>query len=549
MLTTGNIIAKSLVANGVDRIFCVPGESYLGLLDAIYDEKSIDLVVCQHEASAGFMALADSRLTGRVGVECVSRGPGASHAAIAVHSAEQESLPFLLFIGQVPLRDIRRDAFQEIDYSKMFGSIAKWVAEVIDPDQIGEILLRAFQMAITERPGPVVVSVPEDILSAPSFGNIVKPQAKPRAIPNPADIVRTRHLLAASERPLIIAGSNLGQPGGREALMEFATKWNLPVAVSFRHQDLFPNNHRLFAGALGYSPKSQLELLSKSDLILVIGDHLSHVTTNGYTFPPNVNQNYRIIHVYPDQSIIGIHSFTELAISCDAISFIHALGEFEPGLPLSSPHRERWVEELRNMQTVLANPEVKEVKDGVPFELVIKHVGMNLAENAIITVDAGKFGLPIYQMIPFKAPQRLLGPISGSMGFGIPAAISASIRFPKCPVICFVGDGGFLMTGNALSVAIERRLPLKIILSENRMYGTVRAMQERQYPGRAIGTHFCNPDFELIGRAFGFEVTHIKAVEQLDLLKSALRSNGPQLVIVESSVEAILPKVGLMSKN
>ncbi|SEC03383.1 acetolactate synthase-1/2/3 large subunit [Rhizobiales bacterium GAS188] len=540
MATAGEIIVDSLVANGIDRVFCVPGESYLGLLDALYGRGDIDTVVCRHESGAGFMALADARLTGRPGIACVSRGPGASNAAIAVHTAEQDSVPFVLIIGQVPVRDLRRNSFQEIDYGKMFGSIAKWVAEVTDPDRVGETILRAIQVATTGHPGPVVIAVPEDVLTAASRSEVVRPQSKPRAAPHPDDVASLRQLLAHAERPLVIAGGNLDRPGGREALADFLTSWHVPTAVSFRNQDLFPNDHRLYVGDLGLAnPEAQMAVYRDSDLVLVLGARLSDITTQGYTFPRLVRPQMQLVHVYPDQSMIGTHFAADLAIACDAATLITALGKPELAPP---EHRDGWIDRLKAEQRRIATPRVVAADDGVPFESIVDHVGRNLADNAIVTLDAGSFAAPAYRVIPFKPPQRLLAPISGAMGFGVPAAVAAALRIPGAPVVCFVGDGGFLMTGNELAVAIERKLPIKVILSENHIYGSIRIHQEREYPGRTIGTSFANPDFALIAKAFGFEVTRIDELAQLDRLTAALAAPGPQFILVHTSVAAILPK-------
>lgn len=536
MPTTGEVIVESFVAHGIDRIFCVPGESYLGLLDALHGRANPKVVVTRHEAGAGFMAIADARLTGRPAVACVSRGPGSCNAAIAVHAAEQDSVPFVLLIGQVPVRDLRRDAFQEIDYGRMFGSIAKYVTEVSDPDRIGEELTRAIQASTTGRPGPVVIVLPEDILSRPSSAPVSRPQAPVRAAPLGEDVARLRELLGAAKRPLVVAGAEFNQPGGREALLRFLEGWDLPCAVAFRNQDLLPNDHRLYVGALGYSAASQLALLRQSDCVLVLGDHLSHVTSNGHAFPPA--ENGVLIHACRDPACIGVRVPADLAIAADGPAVLALLDQ---GDPPACPPRTEWIGRLRTEQARQAVPRIPEVEDGVPFEAVIDLVGRNLAPDAIVTVDAGNFGLPVYRLIPFRPPQRLLGPISGAMGYGVPAAVAAALRHPGRPVTCFVGDGGFLMTGNELSAALERGLPLKVIVADNGIYGTIRVNQEREFPGRVVATSFANPDLELIGRAFGFTVTRIGTPAELAKLPPVLAAEGPQMIIVRSSIQAILP--------
>jgi acetolactate synthase I/II/III large subunit len=537
--TVGKVIVDSLVANGIDRVFCVPGESYLGLLDALHGRADIDTVVCRHESGAGFMALADARITGRPGVALVSRGPGASNAAIAVHTAEQDSVPFILIVGQVAVRDVRRDSFQEIDYGHMFGKIAKWVAEVTDPERIGETMLRALQVATSGQPGPVVIVVPEDVLTAMTTCKVVLPQAKVRAAPHAEDIAKLRHLLAAAKQPLAIAGANLDSKSGRAALAAFLAAWNMPTVVTFRNQDLFDNASPLYAGDMGLSnPDAQMAVFRDADLLLVLGARLSDITTQGYTFPQLVRPQMKLVHVYPDHQLIGTQFAADVGIACDAVTLIEAMGRPDK----AAPQRETWIGRLKAEQRKIATPRTFKVDDGVPFETVVDHVGRHMAANAILTLDAGTFAAPAYRIIPFKPPQRLLAPIAGSMGFGVPAAVAACLRQPDVPVICMVGDGGFLMTGNELATAIERQLPLKVILAENGSYGSIRYHQERDYPGRVSGTSFANPDFELIGRAFWFTVTRIDVVAHLPRLTAALAAPGPQFILVRTSLQAILPK-------
>jgi acetolactate synthase-1/2/3 large subunit len=541
MTTAGRVLVEALAANGIDRAFCVPGESYLGLLDALYAHPAIDTVVCRHEAGAGFMALADARLSGRPGVALVSRGPGAGNAAIAVHTAEQDAVPFLLIVGQVPAKDLRRGAFQEIDYARMYGSIAKWTAEVTDPERMGETVRRAVEIALSGLPGPVVIAAPEDVLTAaaamPSRGALRAAAVAPAA-PKPADIAALRRLLTAAERPLLLAGNALQRPGGREALRAFAEAWRLPAVVSFRRQDLFPNAHPLYGGDMGLAnPEAQMAVLRRADLLLVLGARLSDITTQGYSFPEEKRAGMALAHVHPDPAVLESRFAPELKIACDPVAAIQALGEPAP-VP---PRHEGWIARVAAERARIAELRRFAVDDGVPFELVVERVGRHLPADAIVTVDAGMFGAPVYRVVPFAPPQRLLAPISGAMGFGVPAAVAAGLRHPGRPVVCFVGDGGFLMTGNELAVAKQRGLPLKVVLSENGMYASIRIQQEREFPGRVVGTGFANPDFALIGRAYGFAVSHLKDEADLDKLPQILSAPGPQFVVVETSVKAVLP--------
>lgn len=539
MPTAGQLITESLIANDVDRVFCVPGESYLGLFDALYQcRDSIDTVVCRHEAGAGFMALADARLTGVPGVACVSRGPGASNAAIAVHTAQQDGVPFLLFVGDVPASNIRRDSFQEIDYRQMYGSIAKWTAQVSDPGRMGETILRAIQVATTGVPGPVVISVSEDVLKARCDAQIIQRQATVQSVAAPSDIAILEKWLGEASRPLVIAGSALETGAGRNKLLGFAESWELPTVVSFRRQDLFPNEHRLYAGDMGLrNPDEQLEIFREADLLLVLGARLSDITTQRHTFPAHVRPEMRLVHVHRDPAVIGTHFAADLAIACDPAVLIDALTTMPA---ISRDDRQTWIERLGEERRRISQPRPADVNEGVTFEQVVDVVGKALPGDAIVTLDAGVFGAPAYRVIAFTPPQRLLAPISGAMGYSVPAAIASALREPTRPVISFVGDGGFLMTGSELAVALERKLPLKVILSENRSYGSIRLQQEREYPGRSIGTDLTNPDLEMIGRAYGFNVTRINAVRELDKLPGIVKSQGPEFVVVTTSIEEFL---------
>ena len=540
MPTAGQLLTESLKANDIDRIFCVPGESYLGFFDALHRSRSkIDTVVCRHEAGAGFMALADARLTGAPGVACVSRGPGASNAAIAVHTAQQDGVPFLLFVGDVSAGNIRRDSFQEIDYRQMYGSIAKWTAQVSDPNRMAETTLRAIQVATTGVPGPVVISVSEDVLKAECNEQSIQKQARVQSIADPSDVATLEKWLGEAARPLVLAGSGLEAGAGREKLLAFVESWELPTIVSFRRQDLFPNAHRLYAGHMGlHNPDEQMKVLRETDLLLVLGARLSDITTQRHTFPTHVRPEMRLVHVHGDPAVIGTHFAADMAIGCDPSKLIDTLTA-TPVTPRDDRHA--WIERLGTVRRRISQPRFADIENGVAFEQVVDMVGKALPADAIVTLDAGAFGAPAYRVIPFTPPQRLLAPISGAMGFSVPAAVASALREPARPVICFVGDGGFLMTGSELAVALERKLSLKVILSENKSYGSIRAQQEREYPGRTIGTDITNPDLEMIGRAYGFNVTRIDAVHQLDKLPAILESQGPEFVVVTTSIEEILP--------
>jgi len=497
--TAAQLLVAELEAHGVDRVFCVPGESYLAVLDALYG-RPIEVVTCRHESGAGFMAVADAKLTGRPGVCLVSRGPGASNAGIAVHTAQQDAAPLVLFVGQVERKDRGRGAFQEVNYERTFGDMAKLVVEVSDPLRIAEATTHAFHVASTGVPGPVVIVLPEDMLIDPAPAPVLPPRRQPLAAPAPNAVAEAAALLGQAERPLVIAGSRLGAAPARALLRQVAEAWEVSVAVSFRQQDLFDNAHPLFAGHLGYMlPKPQVALYQESDLILAVGTRLGDVTTQGYVIPTAPQPRQKLIHVYDDPRVLGANFATDLAIAADPKHFLAALlREAPPPARRHAPWNERLNRQWRDMATW----KPAAAKDGVVFGNVIAALARRCGEDAAFAIDAGNFSGWLSRYFPFRASQRLLGPISGAMGFGVPAAVAAALRL-KRRIVCLVGDGGMLMTGNELAVAVQHELPLVIIVSNNGSYGTIRLHQEKAFPGRRIATDLANPDFARLGEAFG----------------------------------------------
>ena len=364
------LLVAELVAHGVDRVFCVPGESYLSVLDALYDERRIDVVTCRHESGAGFMAVTDAKLTGRPGIAMVSRGPGATNASIAVHTAQQDATPLVLFIGQVERKDRGKRAFQEVDYVRTFGDMAKYVVEVHDPARLSEAIAHAFRAATTGAPGPAVVVLPEDMLVEEAPNAAQGPQPRLVAEAAPQSIAQAAALLERSERPVLVAGSRLGSSEARAVLSRAADAWGLPVALSFRQQDLFDNEHPLYAGHLGYMlPKDQVALYQESDLVLAVGTRLGDVTTQGYVFPTAPRPKQRLIHVYDDPEVLGAVFATDLAVLAEPVAFLRAFGERATAKPgrFSS-----WAERLHRVPAGMARWEPKEAADGVVFGAVIK---------------------------------------------------------------------------------------------------------------------------------------------------------------------------------
>ncbi|HWI26430.1 MAG TPA: thiamine pyrophosphate-dependent enzyme, partial [Stellaceae bacterium] len=533
--SAAELLVATLESHGVDRVFCVPGESYLAVLDALYG-RPIEVVTCRHESGAGFMAVADAKLTGRPGVCLVSRGPGASNAAIAVHTAQQDAAPLVLFVGQIERRDRGRRAFQEVNYERSFGDMAKLVVEVSDPSQLAEATALAFHAALSGTPGPAVVALPEDMLSEPTNAPVAPARPLPQAKPAPAAVSEAALLLRRAARPLLIAGSRLASPAGRASLLRAAEHWRLPVAVSFRQQDLIDNAHPLFAGHLGYLiPKRQVDAYQASDLVLAVGTRLGDVTTQGYQFPTAPRPRQKLIHVYDDPAVPGSVFAADLALAADPRGFLDALA----AEPATEERAQGWGETLHGLWTEMATWRPVEAEDGIVFGSVIAALARRAGAEAIFTIDAGNFSGWLSRYFPFRASQRLLGPISGAMGFGVPAAVAAALRL-KRRVICLVGDGGMLMTGNELAVAVQHRLPLLIIVSSNGSYGTIRLHQEKTFPGRRIATDLANPNFARLAEAFGATGIRVERTAEIEgALDRALAEPGPALLDVRTSLEHI----------
>ena len=535
--TAAQLLVAELAAHGVDRVFCVPGESYLAVLDALYDEKRIETVTCRHESGAGFMAVADAKLTGRPGVAMVSRGPGATNASIAVHTAQQDAAPMVLFVGQIERKDRGRRAFQEIEYRRMFGDMAKLVVEVSDPARISEATAQAFRAATTGTPGPAVVVLPEDMLLEEVSTGPQGPQRPVVSAPSPGAVREAAALIAKAERPVLVVGGRFSLAEGRQALRRGAEALGIPVLVSFRQQDLFDNEHPLYAGHLGYMlPRQQVATYQESDLVLAVGTRLGDVTTQGYVFPTAPRPRQPLIHVYDDPAVLGSVFTTDLAVLAEPVAFLGALAAEAAGMP---GRHAAWAAHLHRGYTEMARWAPQEATDGVVFGAVIEGLRRRLGPDAVFSNDAGNFSGWLGRYFPFKASQRLLGPVSGAMGFGMPGAVAAAFRL-KRRVISLIGDGGFLMTGNELATAVQYRLPVTAVVANNRSYGTIRLHQEKFYPGRTIATELGNPDFARLAEAFGAKGFRIDRPQDIDAaLDGALAAEGPSLVEVSTSLEHI----------
>ena len=530
----GRILVDQLALHGVELIFGVPGESYLWALDALLDVP-IRFVNARHEAGAANMAEADGKLTGRPGVCFLTRGPGAAHGSIGLHTALQDSTPMVCLIGQVPRRALGREAFQEIDYRAMFAPLTKWVEEVIEPERIPELVGRAFALATSGRPGPVVLSFPEDVLAA----RVAVPDAQPYrpavAAPDPAALARGPARRAPASRPLVIVGGGGWTAAAARAARSFGEASNLPVVCAWRCHDFIDSSSPSYAGHLGLPKDPALSRrVHDADVLLVVGDRLGDVTTAGYTLldPPSPRQ--ALIHVYPDPLEIARVYTPALAVVSGSEAFFAAIE------PLDGARWASHATEARAEYLAWSAPP----QSGSPLDLgvAIAQLAQRLAGEAIVVGDAGNFNSWVSRYLPLHGYRSQVTPESGAMGYGVPAAIAAKLRNPGRPVICFTGDGGFQMCGLELASAAQEGLPIVVIVVSNGMYGTIRAHQERQFPGRVIATRLANPDFALLAEACGAQGEAVDAIEQfLPALERALGAGRPALLELRVDPEAIYP--------
>jgi acetolactate synthase-1/2/3 large subunit len=535
-MRAADVIVKCLEAHGVRRVFVVPGESFLSVLDALHG-SSIDIIVCRHESGAGFMAVAEAKLTGRPAVALVSRGPGATNASIAVHVAEQDAVPLLLLVGQVSREERTRGAFQEVDYRQFFGGMAKAVHELTDGAKAAELFARSFLQATSGTPGPVVLSLPEDAQDDEVEDAIPQPYPRPAVHHAPADAERLQTMLDAAERPLLIAGASFR--GARQAavLQRFAEAQRLPVAVTWKNQDVFDNGSQLYAGHLGFgNPPSHRELLAQADLIVAAGTRLGDIASLNYQLPRAPVPAQPLVHIYPDAKPIGQVFFTDLGIVADPVAMFAALA----GKPrVVSSAREAWCSSLnayirQSQEFASVNP-----TDGVDFGSVTVSIARQ-APDAIVTTDAGNMSSWIHRYWVMTPRNTMLGAIAGAMGFGVPAAVAAAIEQPERTILCFVGDGGILMTGQEIATAVACGAKPKIVLSDNGIYGTIRTHQERHFPGRVSGTSLVNPDFTVWAKSFGIAAFTLALGDDIDAsVRAFLDHDGAALLHVRSSRQAL----------
>jgi acetolactate synthase-1/2/3 large subunit len=508
----GRALVDALKLHGVERVFCVPGESYLEVLDALHDTPEIELIVAKHEGGAANMAEADGKLTGKPGICMVTRGPGATHASIGVHIAQQDSTPMILFIGQIARDQKGREAFQEVDYVATFGDMAKWVVEIDDAGRVPEIMARAFHTAVSGRPGPVVVSLPEDMLVDPCHAPdcAVTPVHAP--VPAPAAVSAVTQALKSAQRPLLLVGGPNWTDADRDALAVFAQRWNLPVACAFRRQDVIDNRNLQYVGhtSLGMSPKLA-EAIRQSDLILAIGTRLGDVVTDGYTLlvPPRIPQ--KLVHVHADVAELGRVYQADIAVHATAGDMLRALNAHDAPAQLVWAD---WTTSARRAHEAFsAAPPLSPQHKGVNMTAVMQHLSATLPDDAILTNGAGNYSVWLHRFYQYRSGRTELAPTCGAMGYGLPAAVAASLRHPNRQVVCVAGDGCFLMYPQELATAAEYGASLIVLVVNNGMYGTIRMHQERHHPGRVSGTRLQGPDYVALARSFG---AYAECVEQTE---------------------------------
>lgn len=533
----GQLLVESLVALGARKGFGVPGESYLAVLDALHDTAGrLDFVLCRNEGGAAFMAAAWGKLTGSPGLCFVTRGPGVTNASIGIHTAMQDSAPMIVFVGQVGTDMRGREAFQEIDYRAVFGTMAKWAVEIDDVNRIPEILARAWVTATTGRPGPVVIALPEDMLtSLTDAAPLTAPSRITEAAPTPDAVVAARAMLESAQRPLILMGGCNWTPEGQAALQGFAEASDIPVLAAFRYQDQFDNHSPVYAGEAGVGmPPHVKSLIGDADVILAVNIRFGEMTTDGYTLLEVPVPAQRLIHVHGSDREIGKIYQPELGIHAGPNAFAAAL----------SPVRGDWAAWRAGGRTGWLNSlDAPAQPSPVDMVAVTKHLREVLPDDAILTNGAGNFTVWPNKFFAYGPKARLLAPQSGAMGYGLPAAIAAKLAHPDRVVVCFAGDGDFQMNCQELGTAMQAGAQPIVLILNNGIYGTIRAHQERNYPARVSGTTLENPDFAALARAYGFHAERVGRTEDFAAAFARALASGTGAVLdLNISPEALTPR-------
>jgi len=511
-MSGGQLVVASLRAHGVEMAFSVAGESYLEVLDALYDAPEIRLITCRQEGGAAFMAEAYGKVTGQPGVLLVTRGPGACNASIGIHTAFQDSTPMVVLVGQVARHQIDREAFQEVDFRKMYAPLAKWVTQIDMTERVPELLNQAFQVATSGRPGPVVVALPEDMLRETAAAAVVGPYRAVRAHPGAQDLAELRRLLAAAERPIVLVGGAGWSDTACADIAAFLQANDLPTCCSFRRQDIVDNRLDVYCGDLGTgAAPSLVARIKAADLVLAIGARIGEITSQSYSLLAIPDPGKTLIHIHAAAEELGRVFRPTLAIQSGMPEIAAALVALEP---VAHPGWAQWRAEARAEYETGLRPSALIDRPALDLGSVMTWLRERLPDDAIVTSDAGNFSGWPNRFLQYRRPGRQLGPTSGAMGYGVPAAVAAKLARPGSIVVGFCGDGGFLMTGQELATSLAEGPGPIILVFNNAMYGTIRMHQERRFPGRISGTNLKNPDFVALARAYGAFAAQVARTEE-----------------------------------
>ncbi|WP_449355811.1 thiamine pyrophosphate-dependent enzyme [Virgibacillus natechei] len=531
-MTAAQAIVACMKKEGSDKTFCVPGESYLPVLDALHNEPSIDVVSTRHEGGAAFMAEGYAKASLKPGIVFATRAVGAANLSIGVHTAYQDSTPMIVFLGQVHRKFRGREGFQEVDLDRYFGHIAKWAVEVTDAARMPEIVQRAFRIATSGRPGPVVISLPEDVLPEEAemhFGPVTN---SPKPAPSQQEVTLVEELLTTAKKPVIIAGGGVKSAQAEDDLVAFAEKYKIPVLAAFRRQDVFPNDHPLYAGHLGLGTNKEiLQTVNQADVILALGTRLSEVTTQDYSI---IKPDKKLVHVAIDYDTIGKVYGPDIGAVADLKEalqlFIH--------MDIAGSTWASWANVRRRAYEKVSHLEAS--AGDVINKQIIAHMAKKLPQNALLTTDAGNFAGWLHAFYPFREKHTYVGPTSGAMGYGMPAALGAKLAFPKKIVVSLSGDGGFMMTGQELETAVRYNIPVICLVFNNNMYGTIRMHQEMHYPGKVEATDLGDVAFKDFAISMGADGYSVRTIEAFEVsFDQALHNHRPAVIEIITGKEQI----------
>jgi acetolactate synthase I/II/III large subunit len=537
-MSAADAIVRCMEIEGVTQAFCVPGESYLPIMDALYSHPTIQLMATRHESGASFMAEGFAKATGKPAVVMATRGVGAANLSIGVHTAYQDSTPMVVFLGQVHSKFRGREGFQEVDLDRFFEPIAKWAVEIRDPERIPEIVQRAFRVAVSGRPGPVVIAFPEDVLAAEIDATFSNPIKLSKSVPSKNDINETINLLKQAKRPLIVAGGGVKNANAEDALLRFSENFSIPVIASFRRHDVFPNNHHNYVGHAGLGPAPEiLETMRMADVVLVVGSRLSEVTTQDYGI---FSEQQQIIHIDIESSMIGKVYPPVIGVVVDAEMALETLNDAGIGI-LDATQYESWAKDRRKAYEKFSDLEGEEYPDhpnGCNMKAVIQSMIKVLPKETVITNDAGNFAGWLHAFYPFTEKKTYIGPTSGAMGYGFPAALGAKIAHPEKLVVSLSGDGGFMMTMQELETAVRHHIPVIAMVFNNAMYGTIRMHQEKNFPERVIATDLGAVDFAALANVLGVESYRVESSAQFkEVLTQVVQSRQKDPILIEVMVD------------